>query len=98
MELLGKRGDCAECLPPLMEENRDAVKVYLLCRRQMIFAGLGEPVDINHMAVHEAMRLYRVRDRRDCFERVLAVNAHMMELAAEERETEADGKTPDAWG
>ena len=93
---MGERGNCQECLPPLMEENLDAVKVYLLCRKQLVFAGMGEPVDINHLAVHEAMRLYRVRDRQDCFERVLAVSSHMLEKLAEERDQKGDGLTPDA--
>ncbi|GFK95444.1 hypothetical protein NNJEOMEG_03307 [Fundidesulfovibrio magnetotacticus] len=53
--------------------NRDAARVYLACRRQLIFAGMGRPVDINHLAVHEAMRLFRVRDAVDCFEKVLAL-------------------------
>ena len=86
MALRGKEPEnCRECLPPLIEENRDAVMIYLRTRRQLIFAGMGEAVDINHLAVHEAMRLYRVRDKQECFEKVLAVNDHMMELADQER-------------
>lgn len=83
-ELLALRGkeptNCRECLPPLMEENRDAVMIYLRCRKQLIFAGMGEPVDINHGAVHQAMRLYRVKDKVECFEKVLELSDHMLEL------------------
>ncbi|MFP5223103.1 MAG: hypothetical protein ACLGSA_12505 [Acidobacteriota bacterium] len=68
-----------------MEENRDAVMIYLRTRRQLIFAGMGEVVDINHLAVHEAMRLYRVKDKQECFEKVLAVHDHMAELAEQDR-------------
>ncbi len=79
--LKGKRWTdekCSDCLPPLKECNKDAAEIYLLCHEQLIYAGTGTPVDINHMAVHEAMRLYKIRNRKSCFQRVLRINSHMM--------------------
>ncbi len=33
--------------------------------------GMNGPVDINHLAIHEAMRLYKIKRRQECFEKVL---------------------------
>lgn len=30
-------------------------------------------IDINHQAIHEAMRLYRLKNRQECFEKVLVM-------------------------
>lgn len=79
--------DCKDCLPELMDENKDAARVYLLCRDQAIMAPMGGPVALNHMAVHEAMRLYEVEDRRGCFEKVLKVFQHFLEKSREENES-----------
>jgi hypothetical protein len=54
-----------------MPENEDAVRVFQLCQDQLICAGMGAPISVNHLAVHEAMRLYDVTDKKDCFEKVL---------------------------
>jgi len=61
-----------------MEENQDAASIYVLVRNQYIFGPRG-PVDINHHSIHEAMRLYGVRDRRGCFEKVLRLASHFIE-------------------
>ena len=36
-------------------------------------------IDINHQAIHEAMRLYEVEDRKACFEKVLSMGAKWIE-------------------
>lgn len=72
--------NCAECLPELREENRDAVDVYLECQRQIIFSGMGDPVDIKHAAVWKSIETRRVGRPRFTFERVCLVSAHMIEL------------------
>jgi hypothetical protein len=81
-----RRKNCKACLPPLKEQNIDAVRMYLLTRNQLILTGMGDPVDINHMPIHEAMRLYRVKNPRECFEKVLTLANNMMERAEAERE------------
>lgn len=83
----GEEPPCKTCTPPLLEANRDALKVYLMCEGQFIM-GFGGPVDINQVAVHECMRLYEVRDKVDCFEKVVAVARHEINRLAERRENE----------
>lgn len=86
----GDRADenCGECLPPLRAENEDAVRIYLRCQRQLIFAGGGmgpdRMIDINHLAVHRAMALYKVRNRRECFEKVCMLAAKFIGEQGEE--------------
>jgi hypothetical protein len=43
-------------------------------------------VDINHVAVHEAMKLYRIENRRECFEKVLRLAANFIEEMREQSE------------
>lgn len=33
--------------------------------------GSKGPIDINHQAIHEAMRLYEITNKQQCFEKVL---------------------------
>lgn len=66
-----------------MEENVDAVHIFLICRNQLIVSMTG-PVDINQLAVHEAMRLYEIEDRALCFEKVIALAGHFIEKYKEE--------------
>lgn len=78
-----RRKKCSVCLPPLKEQNADAVKVYLLTRNQLIFAGMGEAVDINHVAVHGAIDRLKIRNGEECFLKVLRISDHMLGLQRE---------------
>lgn len=73
------------CLPPLLPDNYDAARVYLLTRGQLILSMSGV-VDINQLAVHEAMKLYRIENRKECFEKVLRVAAHFIAEMREQNE------------
>lgn len=33
--------------------------------------GFNGPVDINHEAIYKAMKLYKIKNRQQCFEKVL---------------------------
>lgn len=70
--------DCLKCLPPLEEENEDAAQIYLVVQTQYIM-GFNGPVALNQLAIHEAMKLYRIRNRRECFEKVLRLSQHFIE-------------------
>ena len=58
-----------------MEENADAMMIFGIVQGQVIIAPMGGVVDIDHKAIHEAMRLYGIRDRRECFRKVLRLAA-----------------------
>lgn len=60
-------------MPPLMEENREAARVYMAVCNQFVMAPMGGPVDIDFRAIEVAMDIYSVQDRRACFEKVVAL-------------------------
>ena len=71
-KLEGREPDCENCLPPLWLENEEVVMVFNAVQGQVITAGArNEVVDVNHVSIHEAMSVYKVKDRRDCFEHVV---------------------------
>jgi len=41
--------------------------------------GTQGPIAINQLAVHEAMNLYCIRDRKECFEKVLKLSSYFIE-------------------
>jgi hypothetical protein len=73
---------CLRCRVDLTDNNKDAAKIFLITRSQVIMSHNG-PVDINQLAVHAAMILYGVEDQRRCFEKVLLVFDHWLNLKKE---------------
>lgn len=61
---------CGTCLIKPMTRNVDAIRIFMVVRDQLIISANG-PVGLNHVAVHQAMELYNIKNRKDCFERVL---------------------------
>jgi hypothetical protein len=65
---------CETCIEPLLPENIDAGKIFLICRRQVIAAGpRGKIVDINHQAIKCSMDIYGIENQRECFEKVVSL-------------------------
>lgn len=60
---------CETCWVEPMEENKDALRIFLLVRYQLIM-GLNGPTDINHLAIDSAMEREGIEDR-ECFNKVL---------------------------
>lgn len=57
-----------------MPENEDAIFIYMIVHDQLI-AGFDSQI-LNHAAVHSAMELYNIQDRKSCFEKVLMLARH----------------------
>ena len=64
---------CSVCRILPEPENTEALKIFFLTQNQFIM-GVNGPVDINHLAVHAAMELYGVKNRRECFGKVMRLN------------------------
>ena len=62
---------CESCRVELQVENEDAARIYQIVRGQMIIAGNGQVIDLNHLSVWAAIDAYGVRDRTGCFEKVV---------------------------
>ena len=68
---------CKDCLPPLMPENVDVVKVWTKCRLQQTTVMRSSPMglqavstDLDIKAVMSYMDLIGVEDKERCFELV----------------------------
>ena len=44
------------------------------------------PIDINHQPIHEAMKLYKIRDKQQCFEKVLFLSQEWLAQLKEKEE------------
>lgn len=56
-----------------MPGNKDAEKIYMLVRDQLIIGGLGTVVALNQMVIHAAIDRLGVDDGAGCFEKVVMV-------------------------
>ena len=75
----------------LLEENRDAARIYRITRGQIV--SLGETaVDINHHAVWQAIDRIGVREPARCFELVSLVFHHMLARARDASTSSATGR------
>lgn len=61
---------CENCFVELLEENQDAAMIYTITRNQLIM-GFNGPISISHSAIHAAMELYDIGNRKECFTKVL---------------------------
>jgi hypothetical protein len=61
--------DCGSCIPDVLPENREAVQLFHLVNGQRIMA-FGGTVDINHLAVWEAIDRYGAEDPLKTFEKI----------------------------
>lgn len=43
-----------------------------------MFFSMSGPIALNQMAIHAAMELYDVFDRRDCFQKVVKLGQHFI--------------------
>jgi len=74
-----------------MPENLDAWKIYTICSGQLI-VGPGGPVDLDHNAIHRAMELYNIKDRKTCFEQVTKLGRYIISQQHEEWRIERESR------
>jgi hypothetical protein len=69
---------CDTCRPPLHEDNKDAFFIYSFVQNQFIMGPAG-PVDINHMAIWEAVDRFKIKDGIGVFRKVVHLSRWMVE-------------------
>jgi hypothetical protein len=69
---------CQSCFVCLMEENRDASKIYIESRGQVITGGLGQILDINILAVTKLMDLYGIKNQIETLRKVRKAFYHFL--------------------
>ncbi len=76
---------CEDCWVELLPANESAHRIFNVVRNQLIMS-FGGPIALNHSAIHEAMRLYRIKNRRLCFEKVLILGQYSISKMNEKNE------------
>jgi hypothetical protein len=61
---------CETCRVDPIRSNVDAIQIFFTVQNQYIM-GYSGPVAINQIAVHEAIKAYKIRNRKECFEKVV---------------------------
>jgi hypothetical protein len=74
---------CETCRVDPVEDNKEALKIFFMVRDQYIMTE-GGPVAINHLAIHEAMRLLKIKDKLKCFNKVCKLANWWIDLVREE--------------
>ena len=69
---------CETCIVDLLPENRSAAEIYMICRNQVIVAGMGQILDISIPAIKIVMDLYNIQDQKKCLNKVRAVFYHFL--------------------
>lgn len=73
---------CETCRVEPLEENKDALDTFFMVQDQYIMAESG-PIAINHLAIHEAMRLLKIKNRLKCFNKVCRLSHWWLEQIKE---------------
>jgi len=76
---------CEKCRVDLLEENHAAGTIYIMCRNQVITAGMGEVADINLQTIKTVMDLYGVKNQRECLEKVSKTYRHFLSQRRNEK-------------
>lgn len=76
---------CETCRVDPVEENKEALDVFFMVQDQYIMAE-GGPVAINHLAIHEAMRLLKIKGRLKCFNKVRRLAGWWLKQQQQDRE------------
>lgn len=83
----GKEPDCGACLPPLMAENVDIIRVYMAVQGQVRVAVDGTVIDLDHNAVWKYIEKCGVENEFEVFEQVIGLFRHFLEESREGKVT-----------
>jgi hypothetical protein len=88
--LLSSRNEtpnCVDCVPPLMEENQEAIFIWGIVRDQVLTAGMdGTVIALNQIPLWEAIDRYKVSNPVQCFEKVRRVFYNLLEKSRLEQD------------
>ena len=69
---------CEDCRPAILEDNKDAFLIYSFVQNQYIVGPSG-PVDINHLAIWEAIDRFSIKDGPNVFKKVVHLSRWVIE-------------------
>ena len=68
---------CETCKIELLEENADAGAIYNLVKRQVIIS-MDTVIDLNYGTVIEIMKLYGIKNQKQCLNKVIHTFHHFL--------------------
>jgi len=84
-------------MPPLILENKDALKVYNLTEGQVIVASMEGIIDIQQSAIWEVIDRYQIENSIKVFEKVVSTFRYFLNIDKEKEEEEKEeAKTNEA--
>lgn len=85
-----KAPPCSTCRPEILPDNEEAVAVYFRCSDQWRLAPSGLRMGLEAASVEMVLRLMRVRERLECFDKVRLISSEVAGLLAKEAEKERE--------
>ena len=79
--------NCEQCIPVVLEGNKEAMEVFNLIRNQHIM-GFGGPVDLNMQSAEFVMNLLGIKDRKTVFRKAYLAYKTNIKLIVDEAEAE----------
>ena len=62
-----------------MPQNREALEIWPIVRFQVVTAGMGGVIDLNHLAIWKDLEEVGVENKTDCFRKIMILFNHFME-------------------
>lgn len=76
-KMYNKSPKCDVCMPEIMEENQEVLKLYLLVQHQHIMGSSG-PIDLNFQSVKIMMDWMGIKNQKEMFDKVYNLYKKML--------------------
>ena len=99
------KGECAPCLlpdgecisgkPVLWYSNHLAMELFNKIQNQLIIAGMGEPIGLNHQAIINILDIYDIKnvdERKVLFDKIITMDNLRMVKMLEKKKTDKKQK------
>jgi len=63
---------CKTCYIEPLPENEEAIRIFPIVKNQFIM-GMNGPISFLQPAIHSAMDIYDIKNKQQCFEKLLAL-------------------------
>ena len=84
-ERKGAEPPCLDCSPIMYSENEEAFGIFPIVYNQILFAGMGEPIGLNLIAVKAVFDIMKVENQKECLMKILVMFDHYFEKIKEKK-------------
>jgi len=72
-----------ECSPIVYVENEEVFNIFPMVHDQLLYAGMGEPVGLNMIAVKAVFDMLEVKNQKSCLGKIMTMFEHYFEKIKE---------------